>query len=371
MKTITCWASPFMNLLRMAATKVIIDTDPGTDDALALFMALEAHRRGCVQVLAITTVHGNTSIENANNNVLRILRLTDSLDIPVYSGASRPLVHLYIRDEEPFHGQDGFGDADLPPQPPAASLLQPQHAVTALLDLASRHSGEVVLMGLGPLTNLALAMRLDPAFTSHLAGLYIMGGNSSGVGNITPFAEFNFYCDTDAAFIVLEEAGIPIRLTPFEICLKDGAIPYSVRQELGRTKTAAADLMNKIEVGILKQKEYASWVTCDQMAMAWFIDEAKNKRLEGEGRKENGLEAAGGFLEERGKPLVTLTKSCYATVNTKSELTDGRMMLAPERGQMVVDHEDRLGLKHNVVLLEGVDTSVYMKYLKMAFGADI
>ncbi|XP_063840419.1 nucleoside hydrolase-like isoform X2 [Scylla paramamosain] len=353
----------FMKQLRMTATKVIIDTDAGIDDALAIFMALEAHRRGCLEVLAITTVHGNTAVHNVNNNVFRILRLANMLEVPVYSGASQSLVHPYIHGDEPFHGKDGFGEAVLSPQPPASTFLQPCHAVWALLDLVKQHSGEVVLVGLGPLTNLALALHLDPTFTSHLAAFYVMGGNTSGKGNITPSAEFNFHCDPDAAFVVLAKTSVPIRLTSWEDCLKFGSYPYSVRDELGQTKTAVADLMNKIEAQSRKRREEASklWVTCDQLAMAWVIDDAKQKKVESECRKENDPNLMG-FLGQQGETLVTATRTCHASVETTYGLT---------RGQMVVDDDNQLGNKPNVILMEDVNDSTYMKYLLMGFGADV
>ncbi|MPC73857.1 Inosine-uridine preferring nucleoside hydrolase [Portunus trituberculatus] len=105
-------------------------------------MALEAHRRGCLKVLAITTVQGNASLHNVNNNIFRILRLANMLEVPVYSGASQSLVHPYIHGDEPFHGKDGFGEAVLPPQPPASTFLQSCSATLALLDLVKQHSGE-------------------------------------------------------------------------------------------------------------------------------------------------------------------------------------------------------------------------------------
>ncbi|XP_045118314.1 pyrimidine-specific ribonucleoside hydrolase RihA-like isoform X2 [Portunus trituberculatus] len=358
-----CGRLSLMKQLRMAATKVIIDTDPGTDDALAIFMALEAHRRGCLKVLAITTVQGNASLHNVNNNIFRILRLANMLEVPVYSGASQSLVHPYIHGDEPFHGKDGFGEAVLPPQPPASTFLQSCSATLALLDLVKQHSGEVVLVGLGPLTNVALALHLDPAFTSHLAAFYVMGGNTSGKGNVTSSAEFNFHCDPDAAFVVLSKTSIPIHLNTWDSSLNCGSIPYSVRDELGQTKTAVADLMNKIEAQQRVKRKNASkpWVTCDQLTMAWVIDDAKEKKLKSECSGENDLKLMG-FLAQKMEPMVTATRTCYATVETTHGLTSG---------QMVVDNDNLLGKQPNVILLEDINDDIYVKYLSMAFGADV
>ncbi|KAG7154940.1 uridine nucleosidase 1-like [Homarus americanus] len=155
----------------MSVPKVIIDTDAGIDDALAIFMALAAHKRGEIEVIAVTTVHGNTGVHHVNNN------------IPVYSGAAKSLVHPWTHSGEMFHGTDGFGDAHLPAIPPASSLLKPQHAVWTLLELVNKYPNEIVLTALGPLTNVALAIRLEPAFTSRLAAIYAMGGNTRGCGD--------------------------------------------------------------------------------------------------------------------------------------------------------------------------------------------
>nr|XP_045612527.1 inosine-uridine preferring nucleoside hydrolase-like isoform X2 [Procambarus clarkii] len=338
----------------MAIPKVIIDTDAGLDDALAIFMATEAHKRKEIEIVAFTTVQGNTAVHNVNINVLRTLKTAGLSEIPVYSGATASLVHPWEHPTEPFHGYNGFGDVELPAMPPASSLLKPQHAVWALIELVKKYPNEIVLAALGPLTNLALAIRLDPTLTSHLASIYIMGGNTTGLGNITSSAEFNFRCDPEAARVVLEETLKPIHLTPWEICINGISIPYSVRGKMGQIKSPAAELMNKIEANIIKKKEYTNWITCDQLAVAWLIDDAKKQQSNASSKKDTCDEGSEGCL-------VRSSRSCFATVELNGSLT---------RGQMAIDHIDDLKRAPNIIIMTSIDEELYQRYLRMAFGGE-
>ncbi|KAK3875195.1 hypothetical protein Pcinc_019922 [Petrolisthes cinctipes] len=317
----------FRMFQRMIGRKVIIDTDAGRDDALAIFMALEAHKRREVEVIAITTVNGNTIVRNVNNNVQRIL-------------------HAVKLQEKPFHGHDGFGDVDLPVLSPPPPSIQQQHAVWALVNLVKKYPGEIVLVALGPLTNLALAQRLDPDFTSNLQAIYVMGGNTTGEGNWTSSAEYNFMLDPEAARVVFEETSIPINLTPWEICYHNLGIPYDVRKEMGQIKSKAAELMNKIEADILKNK-YEAWITCDQVAMAWMIDDVKNGNLQ---KCQNIIEDHSS-KEVIKDCLATVTKRCYASVELNGEIT---------RGQMVIDHLSTKKRSPNLNILSGVNMPLYI-----------
>ncbi|XP_071546275.1 inosine-uridine preferring nucleoside hydrolase-like isoform X2 [Panulirus ornatus] len=345
-----------MTTFGMSVPKVIIDTDAGIDDAHAIFMALEAHKQRVIEVIAITTVQGNTLVHNVNTNVLRILRTVELMEIPVYSGTTKPLVHPWVDPEGNYHGLDGFGDAELPPMPSSSSLLKPQHAVWALIELVKRYPGEIVLTALGPLTNVALAIRIDPSFTSRLLDIYVMGGNTEGKGNATLSAEFNFACDPEAARVVLEETTLPIHLTPFEIC-KDGVIiPYSVRHEMGSIQSPAADLMNKIEAKHLAGKHNENWLSFDQLAMAWLIDDAKKQQSHYHGEKNSTA------CDKRSEgALIKTTQSCFATVELQGSLT---------RGQVVIDHKGALNQKSNVIIMTSVDVQRYLRYLRMALGAE-
>lgn len=200
--------------------RVIIDTDPGVDDALALLLALQSPE---LYVEAITTVSGNVDIDRATRNALTVLGLFPPERRPrVAKGAGRPLRGaLYTATH--VHGDDGLGGVTRlclpdgqPRYPPAHDALVSGHAVDCLLDLLRRFAGELTLIALGPLTNVASALRRDAALMRQLADLVIMGGAVSVPGNVTPVAEFNIYVDPEAAQIVFT-SGLPLTLIGLDV----------------------------------------------------------------------------------------------------------------------------------------------------------
>lgn len=179
-------------------TKLLVDTDAGVDDAQAIMLAL------CepgVDVVAITTLTGNVHIRQVNPNVLTILEIMNR-DVPVYAGCDRPLVQPW-EDAAEFHGNDGLGGFH--DRPALTRSLQGEHAVPALLRLSQEYAGELTLIALGPLTNIAMAARLDPDFPARIEHFVFMGGTIAAQGN-TPglTAEYNIYTDPEAAFITLD-----------------------------------------------------------------------------------------------------------------------------------------------------------------------
>ena len=175
--------------------RLIIDTDPGVDDAHALLLAL-AHRD--VQVEAITTVNGNVGIDLTTSNALKILDVAKK-DVPVYRGCDRPLIN---RPENAafVHGADGLGDCGIPA---SKKEVQAEHAVHALVRLANENPGEFTLVAIGPLTNLAVALSIAPDLPAKFKQLVIMGGAIYSKGNTeTVTAEFNIHTDPEAAHIV-------------------------------------------------------------------------------------------------------------------------------------------------------------------------
>lgn len=177
--------------------RIIIDTDPGVDDAMAILMALKASK--VLKVEALTTVDGNVGLEKVTRNALAILELAERNDIPVYQGVSHPLERQqeYAND---FHGDNGMGNICLP-KPKKA--VETENAVDFLISLVNQNPKEIVLVTIGPLTNIALAIKKDSTFAKKVKKLVMMGGAEHG-GNATPVAEFNFYHDPEAAKIVLE-----------------------------------------------------------------------------------------------------------------------------------------------------------------------
>jgi purine nucleosidase len=189
---------------------VIFDTDPSPDDAIAFLAALASPEE--LEVLAITTVAGNVPVDLTAKNALKALELAGRTDIPVYKGASAPLVRPLVTAEH-VHGRTGFDGYDLP-EPTTA--LAPGFAPDAIVDLVmSRPAGSVTLCCLAPLTNIALALAREPRLAQHLAGIVLMGGAMSEGGNITPAAEFNFYVDPEAAARVFA-SGTDITMIPLD-----------------------------------------------------------------------------------------------------------------------------------------------------------
>lgn len=177
--------------------RLIIDTDAGVDDAQAIIMALT---HPDVQVEAITTLTGNVHVDKVVANVLTVLEVLNQ-DVPVYRGVDRPLLSEWSAEEQ-FHGGDGLGD--FANRPVLTRQAEAEHAVLALIRLVNESPGEYTLVTLGPLTNIALAVRLDPDFPSKIKEMFWMGGTIRAQGN-TPnvTAEWNIYCDPDAAYIAL------------------------------------------------------------------------------------------------------------------------------------------------------------------------
>ncbi len=189
--------------------RILIDTDPGIDDAMALLFALASPR---VQIEAVTTVSGNVPIEMTTRNALALLELAGRSEVPVARGADRPLLRDAVHAAF-VHGSNGVGDIELPaPQRGPADL----HAVTTIIQTVLGAPGEVSLVVLGPLTNLALAARLEPRLAEGVREVVVMGGALRVPGNVTPAAEFNIYADPHAAQIVFS-AGWPVRLVSLDV----------------------------------------------------------------------------------------------------------------------------------------------------------
>ena len=177
----------------MSLQSLIIDCDPGVDDAVALLLAFASPQ---LDLLAVTTVGGNVAVEKTARNARILRHIANREDVPVHAGAERPLAREPM-DAGEFHGVEGLGS--LEPYEPGAGLAE-GHGVDAIIDLVtSRPSGSVTLAVMGPMTNLALALRKAPHLADQLGPVVIMGGARSEGGNITASAEFNIWADPDAA----------------------------------------------------------------------------------------------------------------------------------------------------------------------------
>jgi purine nucleosidase len=295
--------------------RLVIDTDPGVDDALAIMLAF-AHPEA--QVEAITTVAGNVSLERTTANACTILDVIEQ-DVPVYAGCGRPLVADPV-DASFAHGQNGLGDTDYPP---SRREVADEHAVRALIRLANASPGELTLVAIGPLTNVALATRLDPALPTKYKRLVVMGGSIRGIGNITPAAEFNVYADPEAAAIVFD-AWPGLTLVSLETALDHGLSAEQV-EILLTIDSPRAEFFRRVTQRTLEFVQQFLGVRglfpCDALAMAVALEpdimrevEARYVQVELAGQHTRGYTA----VDRRGQT------GCEANVNLVLEVDVGR-----------------------------------------------
>ena len=194
----------------MARTKVLIDCDPGHDDAVAILYAARHF-----DLLGLTTVHGNNTLERVTHNALSILALA-GIDVPVAMGCAAPLVAPMHPIAE-AHGKTGLDGAHLP-EPRAKPIAT--HAVDFIIETARAHQGELVLAAIGPCTNIAMALKKEPRLAQWLREITVMGGSTT-LGNIRSVAEFNIWCDPEAAAVVFA-SGAAIRMVGYNVTLVTG-----------------------------------------------------------------------------------------------------------------------------------------------------
>ncbi|XP_054888298.1 pyrimidine-specific ribonucleoside hydrolase RihA-like isoform X2 [Poeciliopsis prolifica] len=255
--------------------KLLVDVDCGVDDAQAIMLALAAPN---VTILGITCVHGNTTVENVCKNVLRVLRVCNKLEIPVFKGAAKSLLGIRVGDEN-FHGQDGLGDAP-DACAPGPDLIQEENAVAAIIRIVNENPGEVSLVATAPLTNLALAVRMDPTLPNKLKGLYIMGGNTKSRGNTTVCGEFNFAADPEAAYIVLNDYQCETYLACWEFtCYSQ--LPWDFCDAWLGQDSDKARFMAKIFRHSMEEAKknsgclgFTGFISCDSYAMAAAVDDS-------------------------------------------------------------------------------------------------
>lgn len=203
----------------------IMDTDAGVDDAIAIGMPFTPEHLRNHQILAITTVSGNVHVSQVNINVGAVLDVLEA-SVPIYAGCDRPMVESRAHAEE-FHGPDGLGGAGLSK---TSRRPEREHAAVAISWLARQHAGDVGLIALGPLTNVALACNLDPLLPDRIAKLVIMGCAWQARGNQTSAAEFNIAADPESAHVVFERFPNVIVL-PWEVSL-DHMMPFDIFERI-------------------------------------------------------------------------------------------------------------------------------------------
>lgn len=194
--------------------KIILDCDPGHDDAIAMILATRADN---IDLIGVTTVAGNSELRYTTNNALRVLNYTDVHDIPVYAGCEKPMMRdLYRLTGAIIHGEDGLGGPSIP-QP--TQKVEEKHAVDYLVDTLMEAEEKITIVAVGPLTNVAMALVKQPKIKEKIESIVIMGGAIIDPGNITSAAEFNIYVDPEAAKIVFN-SGVKIYLNTLDISMK-------------------------------------------------------------------------------------------------------------------------------------------------------
>jgi len=248
--------------------RVIIDTDPGVDDALALLLAMRSPE---LKIEAITPVAGNVPLELTLPNALRLVEIAGRTDIPVAAGARAPMMRRLVTATY-VHGENGLGGAVFP-DPTTKPVATP--AAELIRDIVHKYPGEVTLITLGPLTNIATALNSDSDLAGKVRGLTMMGGSLSG-GNITPAAEFNIYVDPEAARIVFQ-SGIPITMVGLDVTRKTSLTDEHVRtlEAAKNPVSQAAATIGRNAVNHNRDRGFLVGPNMhDSLAVAAFLDPA-------------------------------------------------------------------------------------------------
>lgn len=248
--------------------KFWIDSDTASDDAVAILMAL---RWPDVRVEGISTVAGNVPVEQATLNALYTAELCGR-EVPVYQGLARPLLREYASAQF-FHGPDGMGGMNYQPRRAA----EPRHAVDAMLDAFGRAPGEITLVTLGPLSNVAAALLREPRLAGWVKECYVMGGAACTVGNITPAAEYNIWCDPEAARILFR-SGMKVMMIGWEHCRGEANLDDADMASVRGFNTPYADFA--LDINRIALDANREWLSDpglglpDPVAMAVALDRA-------------------------------------------------------------------------------------------------
>ncbi|MFT3863821.1 MAG: nucleoside hydrolase [Solirubrobacterales bacterium] len=308
--------------------KLLVDTDTGVDDAAALLL-LSAQD---IEIVGVTTVHGNVPQEQATANALYALEVGGATDVPVFPGCRQPLV-APLRTAEWIHGPDGFGGSFFPL---AKRRPETEHAVQAIVRLAHENAGELTLLTLGPLTNVAAAIASDPSIVDCFSSVVAMAGSADLPGNTTAVAEYNVVVDPEAAAAVFE-AGLPLVMVGYDISRKRGVMHRADRERLANSEAPPAQFLRRI-TGHLE-------------------------RFSLEVLKQDGYDLADAITAAvtAAPSLATVAPEVWIGIELSGRYT---------RAMTVVDH---LGLEekpHNAHVVLDVDEQAYKELLFASLGAD-
>jgi purine nucleosidase len=303
-----------------------IDTDTASDDAVALVMAL---RHPDVDVVGIGVVAGNVPLDFGVQNALYVAELC-GVDVPIHAGADRPLVLPLVTGQH-VHGTDGMGDIGLPL---AGRSPTPGHAVDALIAASHRHAGQLTLVTLGPLTNVAIALRRDPTLTRRIGRCVVMGAVADHLGNQNPVAEFNMWVDPHAVAVVLQ-AGLPLELVGWDVSRHYAVIDPDEAAALRAIGTPVAEMCVDIQRVLIKfsreETKLAGFDLPDPIAMAYAIDPA----------------------------VATETRRVHCAVECDSVVT---------RGMVVMDLLGLTSRQPNATVVTEVDRSRFLEMLRSALA---
>lgn len=299
------------------ARKVLLDVDPGCDDAVMLAMALGS---SAVEVVGVTTVAGNSTVENTTHNALSILAMADRTDVPVASGCPRPLVDD-LSPAEWIHGEDGIrGEMPTPEADPVAAT-----APEFLIEKCHEYGSELTVAAVGPLTNVAVALAQDPSIPEVVDELYLMGGAAMTAGNATPVAEANFHNDPAAASRVLQSGS-----------------PKMVGLDVTNSATVAPDYPDRLAESSPAGRTVASWFDYPEEVLA-FTDDSEGPAIHDAAVV---ADLAGNVLD---------FESYHAEVDT----TGG-----PSHGAVVCDRYGVTGETPNVAVATDIDRAAFRDELE-------
>jgi len=305
--------------------RLVIDTDPGVDDAHAILLAA-AHPNARIE--AITTLGGNVPLAHTTANACKILDAL-GLDVPVFAGVDGALLEREHEDAAHVHGTDGLGDAGIPA---STRKVEKEHAVHALIRLANENPGELTLVAIGPLTNIAIATRLDPELPQKYKELIVMGGAIYAQGNTPNTAtEFNIYRDPEAAAIVFQN-WTNITLSSWETTVAH-PISEALLEELCQTPTPLGNFFNKITAKIADFMQSIigekAMYAADAIAMAAAIEPS----------------------------IITRAQNCHVHIERAGQYT---------RGQTIVDWHAHNGLSPNARIILELDAERFYELMRLS-----
>ncbi|WP_373896297.1 nucleoside hydrolase [Virgibacillus sp. CBA3643] len=305
--------------------RVIIDTDTAGDDTIALLTALHHFK-----VEGVTITGGNVDFDQEVENALYTIQVANLEEyVPVYKGYERPIIatgeqqHQTVED---VHGRDGMGGSFFEK---AKQRPETGHAIDFIIEKVKANPSEISLLGIAPLTNIAMAIKKDPTIAKDIPHIYIMGGTNNSLGNITAAAEYNFYVDPEAARLVLH-SGIPITMVGWDMCTKYSIMDDNDHQEIEQLATSGPEFFIRINRVVKK-----------------FNKEVH--RLNGTTHPDTLLVAIAA-----NESLMTASTNYYVDIETKGELT---------RGYNMVDINNRSGKEPNVRVCEAVDRELFKEDL--------